>query len=201
MDTNGQLIHIGCKVWYNQLSWCLLRHMPTFDEQDNNSALVQACKDGNLDEVQRLLPTSNPRAHNSAAVRWAADGGHVEIVRLLAPLSDLQSCLAVQAAAINGQVEVLHCLLEYDIPETIRHNALELAATSYNADIFKLLIPGSNHQKVLQNIQHTNTVRATYGQIDTTVLEQCIQEYENELQRQRLEHAVTPATTSSVRKI
>lgn len=174
--------------------------MPTDQHIDNNFALVQACKDGNLDEVQRLLPMSNPRAHNSAAVRWAGDGGHLEIVRLLAPLSNLQSCLAVQAAAINGQVEVLHCLLEYDIPPAIQRNALELAATACNAEIFKLLIPGSNYQQVLQNIQHTNAVRATYGQIDTTVLEQCIQEYENEQQRQRLEQAVSPAP-SRARKI
>lgn len=177
--------------------------MPSNQHIDNDAALIQACKEGNLKEVKRLLPRSTPEAYNSAAVRWAAEYGSLEIVQLLAPLSNLQSqgCFAVQAAAQYGRVEILKCLLEYDIPPATQRSALELAAPMYNAEIFKLLIPGSNYQQVLQNIQQVNAERVSYGQVDTTVLEQCIQEYENELQRQRLEQAVTPATTSSVRKI
>lgn len=169
----------------------------------NNAALIQACKVGDFKEVQRLLPLSDPQAHNSAAIRWAAEYGCLEIVQLLAPLSNLhsQGCFAVQAAAVHGRVEILKCLLEYDIPPAKLRSALELAAPMYNPEIFKLLIPGSNYQQVLHNIQQANAARVSYGQIDTTVLEQCIEEYENERQRQRLEQAIAPPTTSSVRKI
>lgn len=128
-------------MWYNQPSWYLLRHMPTLDQQDNNSALVQACKDGNLDEVQRLLPTSNPRAHNnSAAVRWAADAGHLEIVRLLAPLSDLQSCLAVQAAA-NGHAECVRLLIPVSDANLDEASPLFKSAQRGHTECVQLLLP------------------------------------------------------------
>lgn len=174
--------------------------MPT-DQHDNNWALIQACKNNNLEEVRRLLPISNPQAHQSTAVAWAARCGCIEMVQLLAPLSNLQSdkCFAVQAAASSDQVEVLQYLLEYDIPQATLNDALELVA--YKAEIIKLLLPGSNYSKVLHDIQKNNAERATYGQINTTVLEQCIEEYDIELQRQRLETAVGSSKPSRARKI
>lgn len=177
--------------------------MPSTPHIDNDSALIQACKKGNLKEVKRLLPLSNPQTHNSVAIRWAAEYGCLEIVQLLAPLSNLhsQGCFAVQAAAVHGRVEILKCLLEYDIPPATQRSALELAAPMYNPEIFKLLIPGSNYQQVLHNIQQANAARVSYGQIDTTVLEQCIEEYENEQQRLRLETAVGSLKPSHARKI
>ena len=71
----------------------------------------------------------------------------------------------------------------------------------FNAAAIKPLIPGSDYAKVLEYLQQTNAGRAHYAQVDTTVFEQCIEEYECEQQRGRLEQAVTPATTSNVRKI
>ena len=88
---------------------------------DTNKQLIEACIDGNLAEVNRLIKDgANPNAkdeHGYTVLRLAAEKGHAEIAKnlLLAwanPNSvDNNGVTALMEAAVSGHSEVVKVLL------------------------------------------------------------------------------------------
>lgn len=93
----------------------------------NTELLIQASKNGDLEEVKRLILVSNPKARSSSALILAAHNGHIDIVKLLIPVSD---------------------------PKSNNSRALEMAANKGHIECIKLLIPVSNCNSVLNTLQY-----------------------------------------------
>ena len=124
-----------------------------FDEADTE-ALVEASKEGRLEEVEmRLKKPQDPNAVNMdgcTALHPAAESGHLEVVRLLleAGASLNQSCHTGQAplhfAAVQGHVEVVRLLLaagaSLDLNLAGSGTALHLAAWNGHTEVVCLLL-------------------------------------------------------------
>lgn len=161
-------------------------------------ALIQACDTANVDDVARLLPLCDLRKSNFAAFRGAVRKGHAAIVQLfVCTRTALPKDAALQDAVLRGHVNVAQMLIGSDFDAN--GYALQTAAAEKNRQMIELLLPVCDYKRTLARIQHNNT--ESLGYTDTHVFEQCIEEYENDLQRQRLEHAVGPSQRSSARKI
>lgn len=170
-------------------------------KEEDNFNLVQACKDGCLDEVERLLPITDPKTQDCAPLQWAAWRGVLEIVQRLLPLSTPipRQCAGLQMAVAQGHIEIVKLLMAVDDPKKLNSEPLQIAVYNNNLDMMELLIPVSDHQAALRSIRHKNTqmLRPT----DTTVFEQCIEEYEIRQQRKRLNQALKQPKVSHVRKM
>lgn len=163
-------------------------------------ALIQACDDADLNKVARLLPMCDVRKSNFGAFRRAVRKGQVEIVQqFLSTTTELPKHAALQDAVLLGHTAVVPLLV---CAHDSNSYALISAATfgAKRREIIKQLLPFCDYQLALQRIEHNNT--HNMGNTDPTVLRQCIEEYENDLQRQRLEDVVEPHTKIvGVRKI
>jgi ankyrin repeat protein len=87
--------------------------------------LVDACRDGKLDQVVELLKRVDPSRRDNAAIRWASFHGHVEMVKLLLKQERVDPGAkdndAIQWASIGGHVEVVRLLLQ---DKRVRRNEL-----------------------------------------------------------------------------
>lgn len=154
------------------------------DIQQNTQLLEQASQNGDAVEVKRLIPISDPRVRNSVALRWAAGKGHTEIVELLIPVSDCNTMYsyALRGAAQHGHIECVKLLIPVSDPKANDSEALQLAVRSKHREIAKCLIPVSDYTVALQNMLHHNE--------DTTLIQQCIDEYEALQQKERLDNTL-----------
>ena len=71
-----------CTLPFFGMSSAMASTPPNFEQ------LIQACSEGDLSAVLKLIPTTDPRWFKSAALRTAADHNHTEIVLALLPYSD-----------------------------------------------------------------------------------------------------------------
>ncbi len=75
---------------------------------ENSDALCVAARDGELENVRRLLPVSDPNAYNYQALTWASYYKYTDILLELIPVSDigragvLQKLLNQAAANSDG---------------------------------------------------------------------------------------------------
>ena len=81
------------------------------------STIYNACRDGNIAVVKRLLfLLADPSANGNWAIQLASKHGHLEIVKLLLddPRVDPSTSdnLAIRCASHNGHTEVVKLLLE-----------------------------------------------------------------------------------------
>ena len=145
---------------------------------DESYALRLAVEYEHIDIVKLLIPVSDPTAQESWALRWAANIGHIECVKLLVPVSDPKAHdgAALRLAVNNGHTEIVKILLPVSDPKIENNICLLQAVKQQHIDIIKLLIPVTDYQKVLHFLKYQ----------DTTVFEQCIQEHETLLQKDRL---------------
>ena len=136
-----------------------------------------------MNQVKRLIPVSDPKASNSLALRRAATLGYIDIVEFLIPFSDPKAkhSEALSRAAMYGHTDIVQLLLPVSDPRAKDSEALQLAAKYGNVDIINLLLPVSDYQLVLKkNIGNTGAV----------FLQQCIDEYETLLQKERLHNTL-----------
>lgn len=170
--------------------------MPSLTEQDiqyNTELLLQASGNGDTDEVKRLIPISDPQSRDSHALRLAAETGHLDVVKLLLPVSnpDIVDVYALPWAAYNGHTDIVQFFIPVSNPKTQNNRALRWAAEEGHIECVKLLIPVSNYQDALEIfIHHSNP--------QTTLLQQCIEEYEAIQQKDRLDIALNTIEMSSV---
>ena len=81
-----------------------------------NNKLIEAAKEGNLKEVERLLQKgADVHAYDDYALRWASNNGHLEVVRLLLQNGadvHAKNDYALRWASYNGHLEVVKLLLQ-----------------------------------------------------------------------------------------
>lgn len=147
--------------------------MPTQqDIETNTSLLIQASKEGHIKSVEHFIPISNPKHNNSCALQWAAANGHLECVKLLIPVSDpkAEESEAFKQAVFNGNAEIVQLLIPVSDPEANNSHALWVATKLGYIECVQLLLPVSNYQFVVAEMLKNHE--------DTTLLQQCIDDYE-----------------------
>lgn len=165
--------------------------------------LIEACQRGHVADVTRLLPICDVRKSNFAAFREGVRQGHAEVVELFVSAStELPKHAALQDAVLRGHTTLIPLLMgEHDANNNALQTAASLGAT--RRQIIELLLPFSDYQQTLKCMQHNNAHKIGHT-TDTMVLEQCIEEYEVERQREMLMNEVKVESQThhiSVRKI
>lgn len=69
-----------------------MKKQPTPQEIQNTLCLLEASRNGDIDEVKQLLLNSNTLTNNHA-LGVAVENGHLDIVELLLPVSDPKAAL------------------------------------------------------------------------------------------------------------
>lgn len=109
------------------------------DIENNTERLIEAAKNGDLQEVNRLIPISDPKHNDSQALRVAISNDHMDCAQaLIGVSSDYNYALSI--AAHNNQLEFLKILM----PLSDNHeDALQAAAGDNHIECVKLLLDGS----------------------------------------------------------
>lgn len=132
------------------------------DKHNNMLLLWEAAKQGNVDEVRRLIPISHCADWNSRPLINAVYGGHVECVRLLIPVSNPKDYnKALWFASGRDSVECVKLLLEVADPLHNNSQALQSAVIHKNQEIVDLLYPLSDPDAALKQI--LNKFKQTVG--------------------------------------
>lgn len=120
--------------------------------------LFEAARDGNAEEIQRLIPISDPKNNDSMALQVAASYGHTECVKLLIPVSDpkASNSAALQWAAQYGNVEAIKVLISVSDPKVKNSVALQLAVLNRHTDCVDALYGVSDVHAALKDLQHNN---------------------------------------------
>lgn len=174
----------------------------------NTNLLIQASWNNEFDEVKRLIPISNPKADESRALRTAVLLGYIDIVELLIPVSDPKTNNeALIKAAELGNTKLLTLLIPVSDPTKDNSKALRMAAKNGHIKCVEVLNLHSNPRAYDQALMgavlnnHINVIKyiipllsnykdalpnAVKRNLDTNVLQQCIDEYEALQQKERL---------------
>lgn len=125
--------------------------MSTSDEKtlaENSDALCLAARNGDIDEVRRLIPISDPSVYNYQPLTWAVHYRYTDILRELIPVSDINRSGALQRlleqTAVNGDVPSLKLLLSYHqtvCSDVCFNTILTHAVDSENIEYLKILLP------------------------------------------------------------
>lgn len=116
---------------------------------ENSDALCLAAREGNIDEVRRLIPISDPSVYDYQPLTWAVYYRYTDILRELVPVSDINRSGALHKlldqAAVNGDAKSLEVLLPYyatTLPNDVyTHQIFTSAAKSGNVECLNLLLP------------------------------------------------------------
>lgn len=115
---------------------------------ENSDALCIAARDGDIDEVRRLIPISDPSVYNYQPLTWAVYYRYTDILRELVPVSDIHRSGALQSlleqTAVNGDVPSLKLLLSYHqsaCSDVCFNKILTYAVDSENIEYLKTLLP------------------------------------------------------------
>lgn len=124
----------------------------------NTELLFEAARDGNAEDIQRLIPISDPKNNDSMALQVAASYGHTECVKLLIPVSDpkASNSAALQWAAQYGNTEVLKILIPVSDPKVKNSVALQLAVLHGHTDCVDALYGVSDIHAALKHLQHNS---------------------------------------------
>ena len=101
----------------------------------------EACKNGDLNEVNRLLQVEgvDATAHNNFAIRWASYKGHLEVVNRLLQIEGVDATAwnnwAIQAASRNGHLEVVNRLLQIEGVDATADDNWAIRWASRNGDL------------------------------------------------------------------
>ncbi len=116
------------------------------NKMENARLLGEAARDGNIEEIERLLPIVTSMDHRTYALQWAAEEGQIRSLRALLPFSDpkVNSSWALHCAAKNGHTQCVELLIPVSEPKTSK--ALMQAVKNNNMKCVTLLIPVSDPQ-------------------------------------------------------
>lgn len=166
-------------------------------ENYNYELLITASKNGDFNEINRLLEIVDPKLHNSDALRWAVTYGQTEVVKLLLPVSDpkANNSQALFWAAAKGFTDIVLLLIPVSDPKICKSSTLRAAVRNTHLECIKLLLPVSDYNSVLTEI---------VSPIEIALLLKCIDEYEIAQQKERLQKSLTDVSdykTSNKRKV
>lgn len=161
--------------------------------KQNTELLLEAAKNGDINEVQRLIPISNPKHQHSAALRAAIDNDHTECVKALIPVSN-EYDFAMQAAAQHNKVEYVKMLLALSDDHEM---ALHMAAGNNHIECVKLLLPGS--QEV--GGQLCLAIQNHHNQCAQLILDDCLQKDTSYMKEWALHTAVEYGNTEAVKML
>lgn len=111
---------------------------------DNYGLLIQACDNGDVDQVKQLVGHTTTALQHAYALDTAAHGGHVEIVQCLLPWCERKDLDGVLLnACVQGHTHVVACLVE---AQALKHynSPLQWAAKYGHTEIVAILLPVSN---------------------------------------------------------
>lgn len=115
--------------------------------------LWEAAKQGNADEVRRLIPISYCAQWNSTPLLNAVRNGHAECVKLLIPVSNPKDYnTALWFASARDSVECVQLLLTVADPKHKNSQALQSAVIHKKQEIIDLLYPLSDPDTALAEI-------------------------------------------------
>lgn len=151
----------------------------------NTSLLIDAAQQGRIQEVINLIPVSDPKATDSEALLSAVLNGYIDIVKLLLPVSDPKANYSsiLRWAVYYGREEMVKLLIPVSDAKAKNSYALWVATEYNKTECIKLLLPVSDYHLVAQKFSERG--------YDITVLEQCIEEYEALLQKDRLNNTLS----------
>lgn len=121
---------------------------------DNQEQLVAAAKEGNLNEVVRLIPLTDPQRDYSEALAQAARHGHVDCVQALIPVSDphADNSFALWIAACLGHSDCVAQLIGVSGVKDGACRALYVAARNGHLECIRLLVPHHSQKQRLSAI-------------------------------------------------
>lgn len=124
----------------------------------NTELLFEAARDGNAEEVRRLIPISDPKNNDSMALQVAASYGHTECVKLLIPVSDpkANNSAALGWAALYGNTDVLKVLIAVSDPKVNDSVALRQAVLHGHTDCVDALYGASDVYAALKHLHKNN---------------------------------------------
>ena len=124
----------------------------------NTELLFEAARDGNTEDIQRLIPISDPKNNDSMALQVAASYGHTECVKLLIPVSDpkANNSAALGWSAEYGSTEALKILIPVSDPKANDSVALRQAVLHGHTDCVDALYGVSDVHAALKDLQHNN---------------------------------------------
>jgi len=134
-----------------------------------NKDLLEAVKQNNISEVQRLIPLSDPTCDKSFALRTAANLGHFQCVDLLIPISSIEDrTQALQAAVCGGFYKCVELLIPVSNPKGNSSGALLIAAMRGDEECVKRLAPVSGPQTTLWSAMQLRDIKCLKILVDAT---------------------------------
>lgn len=133
-----------------------LQHLiPLASLAGRNLALQWAAEEGQSRCVSVLIPYANPKDRNSWALVSAAKNGHAHCVKLLIPVSDpnADGAHALLAAVERNRLECVKLLLPVSSALHYDSDALQIAACKGYTALVDLLFEHSNAQDALTHLQ------------------------------------------------
>lgn len=124
----------------------------------NTELLFEAARDGNAEEIRRLIPISDPKNNDSMALQVAASYGHTECVKLLIPVSDPKAndSAALGWAAQYGSTECLKLLIAVSDTKVNDSVALRAAVLNGHTQCVDALYGVSDVHAALKHLQQNN---------------------------------------------
>lgn len=179
----------GTIVRYNTIS----QGGKPMSAKHNNQRLLEAIKNGDVNEVQRLIPISDPNHENIFALRYAVERGNIECVKALIPVSEKYDT-ALTAAARNNKVEYVKLLL----PLSGDHEeALNAAAKDNHIECVKLLLPGCCEVGAALCV----AIQNHHNQCAQLLLTDCLQKNTSHMEEWALHTAVWYENTEAVKML
>lgn len=131
----------------------------------NSRALVQAAKDNNVGEVQRLMEICDCAYHDHLAFRMAAKHGAFECLQLLAAHSpiNIKNSIALRRAAELGRLDMIEFLLPQSDPTAQYGEALTNTVRNGHWPAFERLLPLCDPKS---QRSHALSVAAVAGRLD-----------------------------------
>ena len=159
----------------------------------NTQLLLEAIKNGDVNEVERLIPISEPNHENTFALRYAVERGNIECVKALIPVSEKYDT-ALAAAARNNKLEYVKLLL----PLSGDHEeALHAAAKDNHIECVKLLLPGCHEVGRALCI----AIQNQHNQCAQLMLTDCLQKNTSYMEEWALHTAVWYGNTEAVKML
>lgn len=182
----------------------------------NRHPLVNACVDGNVEQVASLLAVKDPKEEYGRAFllafKEASWNENTHIIRQFIPVADHDDINRVFKYAVqHGNIKIVELLLPFADPTLDKSYALIQSALNNHVDIVKMLIPVSNPKdnnscalyaaatndnkeliEMLVPLCDYETIKQILleQKKDTTSLEYFIEKYERLQQKERLTDAI-----------
>ncbi|KAJ3308149.1 hypothetical protein HDV04_001724, partial [Boothiomyces sp. JEL0838] len=137
------LIRSCCKYGYMDILVHYINH-PNVDLQCfGNTPLISACKSNHIQVVELLLKTLDPSVNNNECIRICAKYGYIDLVKLLLKDPRVTPTDTLWRCCINGHYNTVEYLMDYCDPSESNNLAIRQACINGNIDIIKCLLNDS----------------------------------------------------------